>query len=69
MADPKLISVAEWRKRFVPPPSRTTVWRWIREGKIVPEPTKYGRSYYLTDDAVFRVQREPDSAENPVAAA
>jgi hypothetical protein len=64
MADPKLISVAEWRKRFVPPPSRTTVWRWIREGKIVPAPQKYGRSYYLTDDATFCVNLHQPNADD-----
>lgn len=57
----KLISVTEWRKRFTPAPTPNTVWRWIKSGKIHPEPVKYGRGYYLDENAVYRETSEFES--------
>lgn len=50
----KMISVEEWRaSRYKNPPCLSTVWRWIRDGKIVPTPVKHGRRYYLSPTAEY----------------
>ena len=70
MAEPRLISVTEWRKRFVPSPTPNTVWRWIKAGKIQPAPIKYGRSYYLEETAVYAESPEDaDGVADPAAVA
>lgn len=54
-ADEKMISVEEWRTlRYKNPPRLSTVWKWIRDGKIVPHPVKHGRKYYLAPAAEYR---------------
>jgi hypothetical protein len=50
---PQLVTVDEWRSRFSQPPAKSTIWRWIRTGKIIPQPVKFGRQYYLDKTAVY----------------
>lgn len=50
----KLLTLEEWAKRrYASPPSAKTLRRWVRDGKIYPEPHKEGRSYVVTEDARF----------------
>jgi hypothetical protein len=47
----KLVTVETWiKEKFeIPRPSKRTVWRWIRDGKL--EAKKIGRRYYLTEES------------------
>jgi predicted site-specific integrase-resolvase len=49
----RLITIEEWRVRFSKPPAISTVRRWIRQGRIAPTPAKFGKQYYLTEEATY----------------
>jgi predicted site-specific integrase-resolvase len=52
-----LLSLEAWLAQTYAPgsePSRVTVWRWIREGKIAPMPQKQGRAYYFKAEARYK---------------
>nr|PZN75086.1 MAG: excisionase [Pseudomonadota bacterium] len=51
----RLITLEAWaRARYAEGgPSRWTLRKWAREGKIYPHPEKHGRSYYVREDARY----------------
>lgn len=50
----KRITLAEWASaNWSPPPSRESLWRWARLGRIAPPPQKVGRQYYVAPDAKY----------------
>ena len=54
VTDEKLLTVEEWMaQHFSTPPTLTTVWKWIRNGYISPQPVKCGRSWYLQPNAQY----------------
>lgn len=46
------ITLANWaKKRFDPPPHPNTLLNWTRDGKIIPCPVKFGRAYFVEENA------------------
>lgn len=56
----KLLTLEEWAKRYQPPPSIKTVRRWRASGNIIPQPTKSGRRYYVSENARYIDFSDPD---------
>lgn len=48
------MTLEEWATdQFKTPPSRDTLRKCAREGRIAPAPVKHGRSYYVEADAHY----------------
>ncbi|WP_145762150.1 excisionase [Variovorax atrisoli] len=46
------ITLTAWAaQQFDPPPAENTLRIWARTGRIVPAPTKIGRTYYVEPTA------------------
>jgi hypothetical protein len=46
------IKLQEWAaRRFEPPPCRRTLYRWVKNSLIEPQPTRIGREYWVERDA------------------
>jgi hypothetical protein len=65
----KLVTLEEWAKRrYERPPHVQTLRRWVREAKIVPAPTKEGRSYAVSEHAIVVDWNDPRAAQLAAAA-
>ena len=55
MSDPKLLTLVDWAERLlgVHAPCVNTLRRWAREGRITPQPVKYGKLYFCKPDAEY----------------
>jgi predicted site-specific integrase-resolvase len=54
------MTLEEWATdQFKTPPSRDTLRKWAREGRIAPAPVKHGRSYYVEADAHYSEPEKP----------
>lgn len=54
------VTLDEWASdQFRTPPSRDTLRKWAREGRIAPAPVKHGRSYYVEADAHYSEPEKP----------
>jgi predicted site-specific integrase-resolvase len=54
------VTLDEWAAdQFRTPPSRDTLRKWAREGRIAPAPVKHGRSYYVEADAQYNAPEKP----------
>lgn len=50
----KLLRLEEWaRRRYDKPPVSKTLYRWVRDAKILPRPRKEGRAYFVHEHAQF----------------
>lgn len=52
---PKLIPIAVWAEEMFGEyaPARNTLLNWVKNGLIVPMPTKVGRGYFCSPDAEY----------------
>jgi predicted site-specific integrase-resolvase len=58
------ITLETWaERRYAKPPSRKTLYRWIRDARILPRPTKEGRAYFVMEDARVVDPSDPYSYE------
>jgi len=47
-----LISLTDWASRnFSPAPCRQTLYKWVNEGRISPQPKFIGKSYMVDEKA------------------
>lgn len=50
----KLIPLRKWAEmQFSSPPTIRTLRRWVRDGRISPQPILVGREYQVNEDAVY----------------
>jgi len=53
---PNLLPLKEWAKRqygdFAP--HRNTLLKWVRDGRIQPQPEKQGRAYFFKPEAKYK---------------
>lgn len=53
--DARLITLEAWSRAEYgdDAPHVATLWRWVREGKILPKPEKHGRQYFVLPTARY----------------
>lgn len=57
----KLITLEEWaRRRYDKPPVSRTLYRWVKDAKILPRPRKEGRAYFVTENAQYVDWNDPN---------
>lgn len=59
------ISLQQWAGRLSPQPHANTLRNWTRSGKIVPQPVKIGRAYYVEERARHIDEIIADAANGP----
>lgn len=52
---PRLLTLAEWSKQLLGEhgPCLGTLRKWAREGRITPQPVKYGKLYFVEPNAKY----------------
>lgn len=56
MNSEKLLPLEVWARKVYGDfsPSKGTLRRWVRDGRIQPQPKKQGRAYFLTPNAEYK---------------
>lgn len=55
-ASPRLLTLTGWAEQLLGAhaPCIGTLRRWAREGRITPQPVKYGKLYFVERNAKYR---------------
>ncbi|MCE1500442.1 excisionase [Enterobacter hormaechei] len=62
----KLLNLQEWAAEvYTTPPSRSTLRRWTREGRIYPAPELHGKEYKVQPDAIYVDPRKKNLRAKP----